>query len=208
MDDNSEKSFDILALEKFMKEHGYDPKPYDLGQMDWDQFVKAMNKCLMKFYSAMDTGARMCVLMGDIKRNGRCYSMLRDICQPGVLENIVIKMQHNCVSDARTYSNQNFIPIIHEYIMILKKLAPYMMDYMLPQRHELDIRDSVNAPWRDVVAMALRKIGNKASLNDIYAEIEGHKKCDSNPHWKDKVRQTLQIYNMFTSPERGVWAIA
>ena len=26
MDDNSEKSFDILALEKFMKEHGYSRK--------------------------------------------------------------------------------------------------------------------------------------------------------------------------------------
>ena len=176
--------------------------------MDWDQFVKAMNKCLMKFYAAMDTGSRMCILMGDIKRNGKCYSMLRDICQPGVLENIVIKMQHNCVSDARTYSNQNFIPIVHEYIMILKKLSAFMMDYMLPQKHELDIRDSANAIWRDVVLAALRNIGGEGSTQDLYDQIRGHKKCENNPNWEAKVRQTLQIYDIFVSTERSRWAIA
>lgn len=43
---------------------------------------------------------------------------------------------------------------------------------------------------------------------DIYAEIEGHKKCNLNPHWKDKVRQVLQTYNIFQSPERGFWKMA
>lgn len=192
----------------FERKYGYDPKPYDLGQMGWEEFVTAMNRCMMKFYSAMDTGARMCVLMGDIKRNGVCYSMLREIAQPGVLENIVIKAQHNCVSDSKTYGNSNFIPIVHEYIMILKKLSPYMLDFTMAKRYKLDIRDSKDATWRDVVAAVLQKIGREASLEEIYEEIAEYKRCEKNPHWKEKVRQTLQNYNMFSSARRGRWAMA
>lgn len=191
----------------FEKKFGYNPKPYDLGQMDWDEFVNAMNKCMMKFYSAMDTGARMCVLMGDIKRNGVCRSMLRDIAQPGVLENIVIKAQHNCVSDGRTYSNKNFIPIVHEYIMILKKMAPYVLDFTMAKRYKLDIRDSRDVTWREVVAAVLNKIGREATLEEIYSEINGFKKCETNVHWREKVRQTLQNYKMFSSAGRGVWCL-
>lgn len=193
----------------FEEKMGYDPKPYDLGRMDWDEFVFAMNQCMMKFYSAMDTGARMCVLMGDIKRNGRLYSMIRDIAQPGVLENIVIKMQHNCVSDGRNYGNSNFIKTVHEYIMIIKKVLPYMLDFTMTRKVVLDIRDSKNATWRDVVAAAMSQLGKtNVSLEEIYAEVEGYKKCESNRFWKEKVRQTLQSYSMFQSSNRGVWSMA
>jgi len=192
----------------FINQFGYDPKPYDLGQMPWEQFVNAMNYCMMKFYSAMETGARMCCLVGDIKRNGRCYSMIRELCQPGTLENIVIKMQHNCVSDSRTYANKNFIPIVHEYIMILKKVSPYMLDYYHTKLEKLDIRDSKCATWRDLVKAVLSKLGGNANLEAIYAEIDGHEKCKENPHWKEKVRQTLQLNQMFTSSERGHWTLA
>lgn len=193
---------------EFIAKYGYDPKPYDLGQMPWDQFIKALNYCVMKLYSFMENGARMCILMGDVKRNGKCYSMLRDIAQPGVLENIVIKMQHNCVSDSRTYANKNFIPIVHEYIMILKKLSPYILDYHLPIEQKLDIRDSKDATWKDVISAVLTKLGGKANLESIYAELEGHKKCENNPHWKEKARQTLQLSNIFKSEERGCWQLA
>ena len=44
-------------------------------------------------------------------------------------------------------------------------------------------------------------------MEEIYGEIEGYKKCESNPHWKDKVRQTLQ-FGPFKSVRRGVWKLA
>ena len=194
----------------FIKEFGYDPKPYDLGRMySWEEFMKAINYCVMKFYSAMDTGARMCILMGDIKRNGQLFSMIRDIAIPSnSLENIVIKMQHNCMSDQKTYSNKNFIPIIHEYIAIIHKLSPYMLDYYHTKLEKLDIRDSKCATWRDLVKAVLSKLGGNANLEAIYAEIDGHEKCKENHHWKEKVRQTLQLGQMFTSTERGHWTLA
>ena len=180
---------------------------YDLGQMDWDKFMKTLNLIIMKYYSAMESGSRMSVLMGDVRRDGRCYSMLKDIVQPGQLDQIIIKAQHNCVSDGRSYSNRNFVPIVHEYIMVIKKLAPYIIDFSLPSRHSLDIRDSKSATWRDVVSAVMDKLG-EADLEAIYTEIEDCEKAKANKHWKEKVRQTLQMSDRFQNKSRGVWAIA
>ena len=133
--------------------------------------------------------------------------MLKDIVQPGQLDQIIIKAQHNCVSDGRSYTNRNFVPIVHEYIMVIKKLAPYMIDFTLPTHHEMDIRDSKSATWRDVVMAVLDKLG-EASLEEIYAEIEGHEKCQNNENWQAKVRQTLQKSPHCENRARGVWAVA
>lgn len=192
----------------FINRYGYDPKEYDLGAMPWEKFIKALNYCMMKFYAAMDTGARMCVLMGDIKKKGKLYSMLCEIAKPGVLENIVIKAEHNCVSDKRTYGNTNFIPIKHEYLMILKKLSPYILDFKYTVEKKLDIRDSMSVTWRDVVSSVIKKLGNNATLEQIYREVEGHRKVQGNSHWKEKIRQTLYSYNMFAKSNQGMWSVA
>lgn len=180
----------------------------DLGQMPWPEFIKILNEVVMKYFTSMESGARMGILMGDVRRNGHLYSMLTDIVKPGELEQIIIKQQHNCVSNGRNYTRKNFVPLVHEYILVLKKAAPYILDFQYPFRKELDIRDSISATWRDVVFAALSAVGGEARLSDIYTEIDGHKKAASNPHWKEKVRQVLQMYSSFYSRERGVWAIA
>ncbi len=179
----------------------------DLGQMPWDIFMKTLNEIVMKYYSAMEPGTRMSILMGDVRRGG-FHSMFTDIVKPGELEQIIIKAQHNCVSDNRTYTNRNFVPIVHEYIMVLKKLSPYIINFQLPQKYQMDTRDSKRSTWKDVVYAALKKIGGNASLEDIYSEIEGHDKTKSNNNWQAKIRQTLQISNLFVTDRRGVWAIA
>lgn len=181
----------------------------DLGQMEWDKFMKELNGIVMKYYAAMESGARMSILMGDVRRNG-LHSMLTDIVKPGSLEQIIIKAQHNCVSNGRTYVNKNFVPLVHEYILVLKKIAPYIINFQLPQKYEVDIRDSKTATWRDVVYAVVEKIGNgkAVSLEEIYREIEGHKKCEGNEHWKEKIRQVLQKSGKFRNVEKGIWAIA
>lgn len=184
----------------------------DLGQMPWEQFMKTLNNIVMKYFAAMESGARMSVLMGDVRRNG-LHSMLCDIVKPGNLEQVIIKMQHNTMSEGRTYQKRNFVPLVHEYIMVLKKIAPYMIDFQLPQKHELDVRDSQSATWKDVVYAAMKQNGySESSLNKIYSEIEGHKKCKTNPdHWKDKVRQVLQQLaeaGLVQNVSTGVWVMA
>lgn len=180
----------------------------DLGQMPWDLFIKSLNKVVMKYFSAMESGSRMGILMGDVRRNGVLHSMLTDIVKPGELDQILIKMQHNTVSGNRTYSSRNFVPIVHEYILILKKTSPYILDFQIPMKKELDIRNSFSATWRDVVFAVMRKLGKSSSLSNIYKEVEGHEKTRTNPHWKDKIRQVLQKYPDFISESRGVWSLA
>lgn len=107
------------SAEEVIQKYGFDPRLADLGRaQSWDDFVKEMNYCMVKQFSSLETGGRMAVLMGDWKKKGKLYSMLVDIAKPGTLEQICIKTQHNCVSDSRTYSNNNFIPIVHEVRLV------------------------------------------------------------------------------------------
>lgn len=175
--------------------------------MQWDKFMKVLNAVIMKYYAAMEKGSRMSVLMGDVRRKGKFHSMFTDIVKPGEMEQVIIKAQHNTMSDGRTYGNRGFVPIVHEYIMVLKKLMPYIINFQLPTEHELDIRDSESATWRDVVYAVVKKLGT-TNLDAIYNELEGHVKAKKNPNWKAKIRQTLQINKCFASSERGVWAAA
>ena len=64
----------------------------DLGQMPWDIFIKTLNYITMKYYAAMAPGARMGILMGDVRRNGHFYSMLNDIVKPGEVEQVISQL--------------------------------------------------------------------------------------------------------------------
>lgn len=191
----------------FLALKGYDPAKADLGQMPWKQFMKALNFIVMKFFAAMDKGSRMAILMGDVKKKGVLHSMLCDIVKPGRLEQIIIKAEHNCSSDSHVYFNQNFVPIKHEYIMVLKKIMPYIMDFHISKEYQIDIRDSKDATWNDVVRAVLLDIGKEATLPEIYERIKGHEKCNANKNWQAKVRQTLQK-GKFKHIGNGVWAAA
>ena len=68
-----------------------------------------------------------------------------------------------------------------------------------------DIRNMPAATWRDVVAAVLEASPSEVSLTYLYEKIESHKKAQTK-WWKEKVRQTLQIYpNYFQRTERGMW---
>ena len=128
----------------------------------------------------------MFVLTGDIKKKGKLYSMLCDIAKPGTLEQIIIKMQHNCVSDNRTYAGR-FVPIKHEYLMVLRKDSSIIYDIGLTHYHTFDIRNSKSAIWRDVVAAVLEDNGNYLcpvfmikyrDIQNVHLMYTGKKKFD------------------------------
>ncbi len=147
--------------------------------------------------------------MADIKKNKKLYSMLLDMNKLGTVEQIVIKEQFNCMSNTKTYSNNDFIKIAHEYCLVLRKDEPLIMDYMITKRASMDLRDSINITWKDLVASVLESLGGRAELNKIYNSIEGYRKTSNNAHWKEKVRQTLQIHsNLFCNISKGYWKLA
>lgn len=189
--------------------YGFDPKKFDLSRIrDWDEFVKAMNYCMIKQYASLDPGGRIAVLMGDMKRKGRLYSMLCDIVKPGTIENIVIKAQHNCVSDGRSYAGK-FIPIVHEYLLICRKDEPLLIPLRMTVVRTADVRDLAAPTWKDVVAAVMNDTKGPISLDVLYGKIDGHKKTQKNSNWQAKVRQTLQLYpNVFKHDGRGLWSLA
>lgn len=187
---------------------GFDPRIGDLSRCsNYNEFVTKMNYCMMKQWASLEKGGRIFTLLGDIKKKGKLYSMLLDIAKPGTIEQIIIKAQHNCVSDGRTYSG-SFVPIVHEYLLVLRKDDPLVYGIKYTGNAVQDIRDIQASTWRDVVASVLERSGRALTLEQIYSEIDGHKKTQTNPHWKEKIRQTLQTNPIFTNVNRGVWAMA
>ena len=71
-----------------------------------------------------------------------------------------------------------------------------------------DMRDMPGATWRDIVAGVLESCNGCASLEEIYRQVEGHKRAQTHQWWKEKVRQTLQINpRIFEKAEKGVWRL-
>lgn len=188
--------------------YGYDPRQFDLSRIpSWEEFVKAINYAAMKQFCALEKGGRMAVLVGDIKKKGKLYSMLFEMLKPGTLENIIIKAQHNCFSSGTQYGGR-FIPIVHEYLMILRKDEPLLYPILMAQSKEIDIRDMPGATWRDVVAAVLEEAGKEVPLEYLYERIEPHSKAKKNQYWREKVRQTLQLFpEHFVHAARGMWAL-
>lgn len=198
----------MYKADDIIQKYGFDPRVNDLSRCNgWEDFVKKMNYCMCKQFASLEKGGRMFVLMGDIKKKGKLYSMLCDIAKPGTLEQIIVKMQHNCVSYGRQYAGK-FVPIVHEYLMVVRKDASLYYDLAMVHHHHFDMRDSKSTTWRDVVASVLEDCG-ALPLAEIYrSRIDGHKKCEQNPHWKEKVRQVLQSFDIFCSNQRGIWQLA
>lgn len=191
----------------------------DIQEMSWEKGMAAINQAVLRGYTAMPAGSYQAVVVGDIRRkvDGKSIfrSMLTDLAIPGEMMQLLVKMQHNTVSGREgNYTNvrRNFFLIEHEFIVVIKKPSGYEIAFVLPQHFAKDIRDSVSsATWKDVVCSVLRKLGKQATLDDIYSEIEGHVRAKANPHWKDKVRQVLQVLQqsgMTVNVSRGVWAMA
>jgi hypothetical protein len=197
---------DKAVLEKY----GIDPKKNDLSRCpDWHTFIKKLNHCMLKQFAALEKGRdhRMFILMGDIKKQGVLYSMLCDIAKPGTIEQVIIKTQHNCWSDRQTYSNNNFVPIVHEYLLVLRKDEGLMVPVSYGSRTVLDMTRSQSASWRDSVFAFLQKNG-ECSLDDLYEAFKSSPKVRSNPNWQAKIRQTVQNSRYFTRTLRGHYVAA
>ena len=187
-------SDNMYKAEEIINKYGFDPRVNDLSRCpNWDIFVDKMNFCLLKQFTALKKGGRMFILMGDWKQKGHLYSMLCDIAKLGTLEQIIVKAEHNCWSDNNSYSNYNFIPIQHEYLMVLRKDSALIIPVAFTKKSSFDIRDSKVTTWRDVIFSILSEYG-EMSLKQLYEAVKSYYpvKCSSNNHVEEKVRQIVR----------------
>ena len=174
----------------------------------YEEFLVKLKAALNNIYEALAGNGRYSVLVGDVRRQGQYFSLQADLWQiaPGVGEGIIIKQQHNMVSNRRSYTGR-FIPIVHEYVLTFRKdrLLFGLLDAALQVSKRLETLSRAN--WRGTILNALHRLGGAASLADIYAAIErdAPDKLKPRPNWQARVRAELQKH--FLPVERGVWAL-
>lgn len=185
-----------------------EPHPDDLSRCSsYDEFIAKLNLVNAKIYNSLRNGGRHAMLIGDMRRKGKYYSMIKDLAWYGDLDAHVVKMQHNVVSNQRTYANRNFIPIQHEHLLIFRKNEIWGINLKITKTEKRSLYQSKLITWRDLVQAALEELGGKASLSSIYDIIAGSEKTKANVNWQAKIRQVLQLSNEFVPVERGVWAL-
>lgn len=193
---------------------GTAPHPDDLSRCaSDDDFCEKLHVALLNQRHATKAGGMYGLLIGDLRRNGRYSSYQAEMISrmpKNELASVVIKAQHNCMSDSKRYSRMRHAKIVHEYILLWTRLdAPLSMLMDLSNF----VREHVargRSLWRVVVQNAMLNLGGQAKLADLYAAIESQApdNLKENAHWRAKVRQTLQLSAAFKSVNKGVWALA
>jgi len=134
----------------------YSDNPNDLSNYeDYEQFRKFLMVCLRRCYEALETGGRLAVLIGDVRRKGKYTPIVKDVLgfPCGELRSIIIKVQHNCTSDRRTYGKLEDPPIKHEYCIIFRKTTAINEPGRRPlSQQQLEIEEAIGAvklaEWR------------------------------------------------------------
>ncbi|MDO3380424.1 hypothetical protein [Geoalkalibacter halelectricus] len=175
-----------------------------------DEFLEFSQTMLLNQRLATREGGHYATLIGDMRKAGSFHSFQADyigMMPRNELVAVAIKTQHNCVSDRRQYRG-NFVPIMHEYLIIWKRSAKTMLQVSIDKAAELQTREAWT--WRNLLRMALIAKGGKASLQELYGLIErmpqASTRREANNHWRAKIRQTLQKH--FSRVDQGVYALA
>lgn len=202
--DNMYKANDIIS------KYGFDPRKNDLSRCkDHDDFIFKLNYCELKQFTALQKGGRMFILVGDYKKNRKLYSMVCDIVKLGTLEQIIIKTEHNCWSDNIIYSKKNYVPIQHEYLIVLRKDSAIVIPVSYITKKTFDIRDSKHITWRDLILSVLEEYG-PLTLKQIYEKVKTSYpvKCSDNNNVEAKIRQIVRTRPCFKSLGNATYAVA
>lgn len=193
---------------------GSNPHPDDLSRCpNVDDFLEKLHIMLLNQREAVLPGFYYGTLVGDMRRAGQyhCFAAEMMARMPrNELASVVIKAQHNCVSDKRQYANMKHPRIMHEYIVLWQK--PKAITSMLMDLSNMakDAASRLTSIWRAIVKNALIALGGQSNLETLYQRIEKDSpdKLKSNKNWQAKIRQVLQSYSDFASVDRGVWRLA
>lgn len=169
------------------------PHPDDLSRCEnYQDFLEKLNYCIRKFFFSLRKDGRLAVLVGDIRKDGHFYSMQNDLMRMGDFESFLVKGQFNCVSDNRRYKKP-FIPVVTEYVLLLKKADSLMVPFSCRQEGCLSVSqtDLQTITWHHLIRMTMESIGGTAALSDLYDLLRNHPKAQRNPHYEERIRATI-----------------
>lgn len=160
-----------------------------------EQFLEMSQVMLMNQREATRDGGLYATLIGDMRRKGQFWSFQSDYQQmmpKSELISVAIKMQHNCMSDSRSYGG-SFVPITHEVLLIWKKklASVYAVGYEIAQNNFKKVAQT----WRSVIRIVMMRL-KEAKLETIYNEVAkvAGDLLANNKNWQAKVRQQLQLH--------------
>lgn len=194
---------------------GSEPHPDDLSHAaSIEDFMDKLQVVLLNQRHATKGGGIYGCLIGDVRSQGKYYSLQAELIARlprNELRSILIKTQHNCVSDAKQYASMRFPRILHEYLLLFEtpRIESSWLGTLAQVAHEAQRR--LNGTWKSVVWGALAQLGGQANLDDLYAVVadKAPERLAANTHWREKIRQTLQLHaDTFGSEERGIWKLA
>lgn len=178
--------------------------------VDDAEFHEKMQLVLLNQRMATKAGGYYGTLIGDWRRNGVYTSYQAEMIARlprDELASVIIKAQHNCVSDSRVYSNMKLPRIMHEYLLLWQKRSAPVLILLSNTAKEQQAR--LAGTWKNIVRLVVLALGKPTSLDSIYQEIQRNapERLAENPNWKAKVRQVLnQNRDIFKSLDRGIWA--
>lgn len=194
--------WDIINYQSFNGNH-----PDDLSlNISYDEFITKLNQVNAKIYQSLQNGGRHAFLVGDVRKRGQYYQITKDMTFLGEIEDYFVKVQHNAHSDRKTYKG-SFIPIKHEHLYVFRKTSIWNVPLKVTKTFTYSLKEVEQMTWRDLIQAALDQLGGQSDLNQLYEVIKPTKKARQNKHFREKIRQTLQVHDNFSSVQRGVWCL-
>ena len=171
---------------------GKEINPHDGSRIkDPWAFKKWFYQCNANLYRLLHKGGRLAILMGDSRFRGKYYSMFKEMDVFGEMEQVIVKKQYNCVSNSTSYPGK-FIPLVHEYLVVIRKGSPYIVPVTTVRHVQCDLRTSKNSTWASVMAMILEDHGGRLSRRQLSEEMQRTEKANANNHVDAKMRQEIQ----------------
>lgn len=192
---------------------GTSPHPDDLSRCPSEEdFVEKLVIALLNQRDATASGGIYGTLIGDVRRNGRYSSYQAELIArlpARELGAVWIKAQHNMQSLDTRYKRLRYPLVSHEYILLWEKPQSTSLLVVL-EEVLLKSRQRIQSTWKAIVRAALIALGNRAKLTDLYAAIAARapERLQTNPHWREKIRQTLQKHKDFTPEGHGLWCLS
>jgi hypothetical protein len=112
-----------------------------------EEFIEKSQVMQLNQREVTRSGGVYVTLIGDTRGNGQFRSYQADFIKmmPGSeLKSVAIKLQHNCLSDGKVY-NGNFIPILHEYLLIWQKSSKTL--FQIGLETATGIKRQIAATW-------------------------------------------------------------
>jgi len=179
-----------------------------------EDFHEKLHIALLNQRDATKPGGYYGTIIGDKRKNGAYVSYQAEAIArmpSNELAGVLIKQQHNVMSDSRTYRGMKLPRLMHEYILLWRR--PETITSFLSDLSAMAQQQSarLTSTWKALVRTVLVSLGGQASLSAIYEKVAQNapERLATNPNWQAKVRQVLNQNEAFFAPvDRGVWALA